>query len=159
MASTSSMSSPGSTTMASRVVSSPMIEQLHASGPTGRISWIIKQLATSDVPRTRSRKTIAGRRNLLLRRLAIRGWGLHILQHRSSTASARRQHGKRDGGQHKDNRAPGGSFGQHRRGASRSKSGLTAHSAKGGSNIAALSALQQHHNDQEQANDDVNDDE
>jgi hypothetical protein len=28
-------------TMASCDVSSPMIEQLHCSGPTGRISWII----------------------------------------------------------------------------------------------------------------------
>ena len=32
------MSSPGSTTMASREVSSPRMEQLHWSGPTGRIS-------------------------------------------------------------------------------------------------------------------------
>src|SRR5215831_13661439 len=48
MASTSSMSSPGSTTMASRVVSSPMIEQLHSSGPTGRISWIIGQAARDE---------------------------------------------------------------------------------------------------------------
>src|SRR5580693_863845 len=28
-------------TMASRVVSSPTMEQLHCSGPTGRISWIM----------------------------------------------------------------------------------------------------------------------
>ncbi len=35
------MSSPGSTTMASREVSSPRMEQLHWSGPTGRISWIM----------------------------------------------------------------------------------------------------------------------
>jgi hypothetical protein len=41
---TSSMSSPGSMTMASRVVSSPMIEQLHCSGPTGKISWIMLPL-------------------------------------------------------------------------------------------------------------------
>src|SRR5450759_928554 len=41
MARMSSMSSPGSMTMASCVVSSPMIEQLHCSGPTGRILWII----------------------------------------------------------------------------------------------------------------------
>src|SRR5215471_1498021 len=37
-----SISSPGSTTMASRVVSSPKIEQLHCNMPTGRISWIIR---------------------------------------------------------------------------------------------------------------------
>src|SRR6266404_242415 len=41
MARTSSILSPGSMTMASCVVSSPMIEQLHCSGPTGRILWII----------------------------------------------------------------------------------------------------------------------
>src|ERR1043166_8954317 len=37
----SSMVSPGSITMASRDCSSPKIEQLHCSIPTGRISWII----------------------------------------------------------------------------------------------------------------------
>ena len=41
MARMSSILSPGSTTMASRVCSSPKIEQLHCSMPTGRISWII----------------------------------------------------------------------------------------------------------------------
>ena len=35
MARTSAMSSPGSMTMASREISSPMIEQLHCKGPTG----------------------------------------------------------------------------------------------------------------------------
>ena len=39
------MSSPGSMTIASCVVSSPMTEQLHWRGPTGRISWIIKKLS------------------------------------------------------------------------------------------------------------------
>src|SRR5271166_3461597 len=38
---TSSMSSPGSMTRASFVCSSPVTEQLHCSGPTGKISWII----------------------------------------------------------------------------------------------------------------------
>src|SRR5262249_58154099 len=37
----SSIWSPGSITMASRVCSSPMIEQLHCRGPTGRILWIM----------------------------------------------------------------------------------------------------------------------
>src|SRR5664280_2010195 len=35
------MSSPGSMTMASFVCSSPITEQLHCSGPTGKISWIM----------------------------------------------------------------------------------------------------------------------
>src|SRR5260370_20029865 len=38
------ISSPGSTTMASRVPSSPKMEQLHCSIPTGRISWIITRV-------------------------------------------------------------------------------------------------------------------
>ncbi len=38
------MLSPGSITIASRVVSSPMMEQLHCKGPTGRISWIMALL-------------------------------------------------------------------------------------------------------------------
>src|SRR5271157_5311682 len=44
--STSSILSPGSTTMQSRVASSPKIEQLHCSIPTGRISWIMPRLYT-----------------------------------------------------------------------------------------------------------------
>jgi len=40
------MSSPGSTTRASRLCSSPKIEQLHCNIPTGRISWIIRRLYT-----------------------------------------------------------------------------------------------------------------
>src|SRR5215469_5753650 len=51
---TCAMSSPGSTTIACRLVSSPMIEQLHASGPTGRISWIISQAQNRAAGRNRS---------------------------------------------------------------------------------------------------------
>src|SRR5579884_1915924 len=36
------MSSPGSMTMASWVASSPMTEQLHCRGPTGKILWIMR---------------------------------------------------------------------------------------------------------------------
>src|SRR5882672_12085701 len=43
------MSSPGSTTIASRVCSSPNTEQLHASIPTVRISWIISRLYTQHM--------------------------------------------------------------------------------------------------------------
>src|SRR5580765_1519590 len=49
MASTSSMSSPGSMTMASRVCSSPTTEQLHCNGPSGKISWII--ISSYQTPR------------------------------------------------------------------------------------------------------------
>ncbi len=44
IASISLMSSPGSTTIASRVTSSPKIEQLHCNCPTGNISWIISSI-------------------------------------------------------------------------------------------------------------------
>src|SRR5271157_1089726 len=43
---TRAISSPGSTTSASRLCSSPKIEQLHCNIPTGRISWIIRRLYT-----------------------------------------------------------------------------------------------------------------
>src|ERR1035437_4315441 len=46
VSSTLAISSPGSTTSASPVCSSPKMEQLHKSGPTGRISWIIRRLYT-----------------------------------------------------------------------------------------------------------------
>src|SRR6185369_9543704 len=52
MAMMSSMLSPGSMTMASRVCSSPKIEQLHCSMPTGRISWIIARLYTQAYDRS-----------------------------------------------------------------------------------------------------------
>src|SRR5262245_5242460 len=45
----SAMSSPGSMTMASRVASSPRIEQLHCNIPTGRISWIIPLQCMDEV--------------------------------------------------------------------------------------------------------------
>src|SRR6266498_2683382 len=43
------MLSPGSMTMASRLSSSPKMEQLHCRIPTGRISWIITRLYTHDM--------------------------------------------------------------------------------------------------------------
>src|ERR1039458_1872594 len=43
---TRAISSPGSTTSASRLCSSPKIEQLHCNIPTGRISWIMNRLYT-----------------------------------------------------------------------------------------------------------------
>src|SRR5450755_3903083 len=46
MARISSILSPGSITMASRDCSSPKIEQLHWSTPTGRTSWIISSIVS-----------------------------------------------------------------------------------------------------------------
>src|ERR1035441_5550868 len=60
MARTSSISSPGSMTMASCVVSSPMTEQLHCSGPTGRILWIMHSFSL----RLRVSTTIGSHHNI-----------------------------------------------------------------------------------------------
>src|SRR5882672_5503069 len=55
MARISGMLSPGSITMASRVCSSPKIEQLHCSTPTRRISWIMTELYTRRYDRRAQR--------------------------------------------------------------------------------------------------------
>src|ERR1051326_7083410 len=52
---TSGMLSPGSITMASRVCSSPTIQQLHCSTPTHRISWIMTELYTRRYDRRAQR--------------------------------------------------------------------------------------------------------
>src|SRR5712691_1803582 len=44
-------SSPGSTTRASRVTGSPMMEQLHCSKPTGMVMWINPSVAALRVGR------------------------------------------------------------------------------------------------------------
>src|SRR5579864_6549943 len=50
MARMSSIWSPGSMTMASWVCSSPRMEQLHCSGPTGKILWIITICYSLELP-------------------------------------------------------------------------------------------------------------
>src|SRR5581483_9963125 len=62
----------------------------------------------------------------------------------------------RDRGQHENHRRPGGRLGQYSGRASRPEGGLAAHAAERSRNICALAALQQHNQDQEQANNDVN---
>src|SRR5258705_7461523 len=51
----SGMLSPGSITMASRVCSSPKMEQLHCNTPTRRISWIMTELYTRRYDRRAQR--------------------------------------------------------------------------------------------------------
>ena len=75
MARTASTSSPGSMTMASREASSPMTEQLHCNGPTGRISWIIGKSGSGSLFRLGGR---SGRRGS---RLGLRRGRLHALEH------------------------------------------------------------------------------
>ena len=67
------------------------------------------------------------------------------------------EHCQRDGSQHEDDGAPGGNARKNGSGSARTKSGLAAHSAKGGSDVSALAVLQQHHHNEDGANDYVND--
>jgi hypothetical protein len=59
------------------------------------------------------------------------------------------RHGK--GAQHEHDRAPSGCLGQNVRGASRAKSRLAAGSSKGARKVGGFAALQQHHDDQNEA--------
>ena len=51
---------------------------------------------------------------------------------------------------------PGGGFRQHGCSRASTEGSLAAHAAKGGGDVGTLPALQQHHDDQEQTNNDVN---
>ena len=73
----------------------------------------------------------------------------------SDRRAARGHDRKRDRGNHEDNGRPGRRLGQRGGGARRAEGGLASHAAKCRRNVAALAALQQHDNDQEEANDNV----
>ena len=64
---------------------------------------------------------------------------------------------KRDGRDHKHDSCPSGGFREYGCGRASTEGGLAPHASEGGGNVSTLPALQQHHNDQEQTNDDVND--
>src|SRR4051812_47470739 len=68
----------------------------------------------------------------------------------------RRKNRKRNGSDDKNNGRPGSGLGQHGGRATWTKSRLAALAAKGGSNVAALAALQQNDANQEEANNNVN---
>ena len=112
-------------------------------------------------PRPRSNPVVSARRadygRLFLCGLALSWNRLVILQYRPRAAAARRGNRKRDRSEHEDNRAPGSRLGEHRSRAARSERRLAAHTAKCGCDITALTALQQHHNNQEETNQNVND--
>src|SRR5579864_6304298 len=148
------MSSPGSMTMASCVASSPMTEQLHCSGPTGKILWIMRAagqwlLGIQGLWFGRGLLVRRGQRLRLLRS------GLGGAQNRAGATAARSVHRERDRGQHKDHGRPGGRFRQKAGGAARTKSCLAPHAAKCGRDVGAGAALQQYDNHDEHANGDV----
>src|SRR5436190_21073757 len=116
-ASTSSMSSPGSITRASRVPSSPITEQLHCKGPTGRISWIMlypgcpsldKKKTSCHEGRSLTFFLLLGGCCGLLPRfngLCLCRVSLHIRQHGSALPRTAHDHDReRDRGDHKNNR-------------------------------------------------------
>src|SRR5437899_12725878 len=130
----SSIWSPGSTTMASCVWSSPRIEQLHCNGPTGMTLWITKPLLLG--------------RSALCRRL-------HGIHDRGSAVLAGKDR-KSDRRNHEEDCAPGRQSRQCGCRAAGPKSRLASHAAKGRRNLSALAVLEQHDHDQNCANENVN---
>src|ERR1700676_725355 len=160
------ISSPGSITMASRVLSSPMMEQLHCSAPTGRISWIMVlvvgrwSFVTGQRPKTNDQRLFLCRRSgwrRWLHWLRLGGRGFDSLQYRVRTTMARSENRQRDRGHHKDDGRPGGCFRQNRGRAAWAEGGLAAHASESCCNVAALPALQQYHDDEKQTNRNVDD--
>jgi hypothetical protein len=91
-------------------------------------------------------------------RSALRGARCQFVQYRTCGIGVTiREYRQRDRGQHKDNRRPGGRFAENRGRSARTERRLTPHAAERSRDIGALTALQQHNNNQEQTNDDVND--
>jgi hypothetical protein len=96
-----------------------------------------------------------GRRGLGRLRLGL--VGLHSRENRAGCGSSRDEDRQRDRRHHKNDSRPGCCLGQRRGCSPRPESCLTAHAPERGSDVSAFSALQQHHNDQKQANNNVND--
>ena len=91
------------------------------------------------------------------RRLRLRLCGLDPRQHGCRSGSSRCKYREDDRGKHENDRRPGGCARKNRSGAARSECCLATLSAKSRGQVAALSALQQHNGNQEEANNDVND--
>lgn len=66
------------------------------------------------------------------------------------------QQRERNGGDHKDDRAPGGNPGKKRSSASRTKCSLASHTAESGGNISTLPVLQEYNDNQNHAYQNVN---
>ena len=81
---------------------------------------------------------------------------LHSRKHGCGPGSARRKNRKRDRRDHEYDRRPGRRPGKNRSRAPWAKRRLAALTAESCGQVAALSALQQHHRNQKQANDNVN---
>src|SRR5581483_418539 len=77
------------------------------------------------------------------------------LQHRVRTGMPGRGHRKRDRRNHKNHRRRRSYLRKRARSTAWPEGGLAAHAAKRGRDIARAAALQQHHNDDKEANNDV----
>ena len=77
---------------------------------------------------------------------------------RSSSSDAHIKNGEADGGEHEDHRSPGGNTSEHVGRGARAESGLRTLSAKGAGQIGRFALLQQHHENQNKAHQDVQDD-
>lgn len=64
---------------------------------------------------------------------------------------------ERNRGDHKCDSRPSGSFREGRGAAARAKCSLTSHATEGGRNVAALATLQEHDNNQENADQNMQD--
>src|ERR1039458_6019242 len=106
----------------------------------------------------------------LVRLLLLRGWchrllrrgglrfdrlRLDVSQNGGRSAAPGCVHRQRDGSDHERHSRPGGSFGKRAGRAARSERRLAALTAESRGNVAALAALQQNHNDDEEADQDV----
>src|SRR5215472_6002629 len=128
-------------------------------------TWVLGR-SSSFATTTLSPTTRNETGDLLLRCRWGRGWGrglrlrrrrLHSVQHGVRAGALGGVNGKRDRRHHENDGRPGRRFRQCCSGSARSKGSLAAHSAKRRCDIAALAALQEHHNDQKEGNNNVND--
>lgn len=88
--------------------------------------------------------------------LRLNGLRLHPLEYGAWASTLGGVYRQRDGGQHERHRRPGRRFGESSCGAPRPECGLAALSTESRRNVSALPALQQHDQNDEEADDDVN---
>src|ERR1035441_1170455 len=172
-------SSPGSMTMASRASSSPRMVQLQASGPTGKVSRIMGSIvgpeAEANSPPEGNAKGRPGGpafqkagepiwrdRGTCLTLLAGFGGcgyrrGLRVLQHRVRDGGALVEDGQTEGGEHEDDRRPGGEPGEHVGRGAGAEGGLRTLAAEGACQVGRAALLQEDNADEKEAHKHVQD--